>query len=146
MAFDTDKFRSANFTRRTANVPVPELAGFFAPGEDAVFVVRNLDATEYGRVNSEVQTNRGETLRQIIIAAGKGDVKALLESVKDYLTDEQNRLPDDTVERLYLIEYGTVLPNLSHDDVLRLMKNAEVFYRLSRKIKELTGLGPEMGE
>lgn len=144
--FNADKFQSAKFRPRTAQVPVPELAEFFEDGAKAEFTVRNLDATEFGRVIDEERANKKKVVQALAGAVNGGAREVILTAVREYLDDDRDRLPDDVIRRIYMIEFGTVEPKLTHADVLKITKNAEVFYRLSTKIQQLTGMGPTSGE
>jgi len=147
MGFDEKGFISAKYLHRTATVPVPELSAFFDEGDAAEFTVRNLSGDEYGRVLDAVNEYRAEDVRALVASVSGGETDKIVEGLKDFLTTGKKRLPDDVIRRSYLIEYGVKAPELSHEAVMKIRKHsAECFYRLSEKIKSLTGMGSELGK
>jgi len=56
-------------------------------------------------------------------------------------------VPDEIVRGIALIKYGSVDPIVSQEVVVKLAEKHPVpFYRLWRKIMELSGLGATLGE
>ena len=147
MGFDEKGFMNAKCRHRTAVVPVPELSAFFGEDENPEFTVRSLSGEEYGRVLDAVNEYRAEDVRALVASVSGGETEKIVEGLKDFLTTGKKRMPDDVIRRSYLIEYGVDSPKLSHETVMKIRKHsAEVFYRLSEKIKSLTGMGSELGK
>lgn len=144
MGFDLKKFNKTKFQPLVEAVPVPELVDFFDDCEPAEIEVRQLGAPEYARAEEEVRQNKLDVIRQLATAAGSGNRAAIMEAVGSYFGDDGERLPDDVIKRMYLIEYGT---DLDHAAVVKLKDtHAEVFYRLSNKVLKLTQQAPTAGE
>ena len=57
MAFNADKFTNTKYKDRVEEVKVPELKNFFDEGEEPVWVVRALPATQVAIANQEVHNN-----------------------------------------------------------------------------------------
>lgn len=147
MGFDTEKFKSSRFNSRTEAVAVPELSPFFEEGEDAVFTVRNLDGQEFGQVLDAVNRYKGDDIRALVQAVSGGETEEIAEGVKAFADKRDAKMPDETIRRSYMIKYGCVSPGLDMDAVKKIRRiNADVFYRLSEKIKTLTAMGSELGE
>lgn len=142
--FDAEKFMAAQFSRRTAEIPVPELAEFFDE-KKAVMTVQNLTGSEFGRVLEETKGNRLEDVQSLLRTAGSGDPEAVVKAVERYAEAFKTKLPNDVVMRTHMIVMGLVEPKLDLEGVIRLREQCpDVFYRLSNKIQALTGQGAEI--
>jgi len=145
---DLDKFATAQLSSRTAEVQVPELAEFFAEGEAPVWTVRNLTAAEFGRCMEAGSERTKENVRALIAAfAGEGDKTEAVQRVAGIAPDE---VPEDIARRLSELTIGSVNPALGEgkrDLAIRLAdKFPNVFFRLTKKIRDLTDQGAELGK
>lgn len=144
---DLDKFLSAALVPREAEVEVPELLGtLFTEGERAVWVVRGVTAPELARANQA--GDRTDAMRSLVTAlAGEGN-KA--DEIRKAMGLSDTEVPNDVSRRIELIVAGSVSPKLGpelRDVAVKLGETfPAVFYRLSRKIEELTGQGAELGK
>lgn len=166
LEFDINRFVSTQFERRTQDVPVPDLADFFAPpkakggkgkaaaseseGEGEankptpVWTVRGLTGAELAQVTEAKENNR----RRAALAEG------LLSSKGEQLTDAVRELlgtgdaqPDELVKRIEMLVLGSVSPACSHQLAVKLSEAYPVtFQELTNAIMRLTGLGSEPGK
>ena len=83
MAFDEAKFERVDFTFRTKEIPVPELSDFFEPGEDAVFVVRNLTAEEFAITRESA--DRAKMLEEVFDGITANEPKEKAQAIKTSL-------------------------------------------------------------
>jgi hypothetical protein len=148
MAFDVEKYKSAKFVRRSFEVNVPELKEFFADGERAVVNVQNLTGPEMAKCEEQANQNMISEIRNLVQAVGTGDFDKIMEGVKTYAMarfEDDEKLSDDLVRRTYQLMYGC--PDFGKDRELCIRirdKHIEVFYRLTNKIRALTGMGFEL--
>lgn len=148
MGFDAEKFRAAKFARRKFEMNVPELAAFFPEGEIPVVNVQNLTGPEMARCEDMANQNMIGEIRSLVQAVGTGDFDRIISGVKEYAEarfGDTAKLSDDLVKRTYQLMYGC--PDFSNDRELCIKirdKHIEVFYRLTNKIRNLTGMGHEL--
>lgn len=145
---DVEAFMQAQLAPRQEEVPVPELAEWFAKGQAPVWVVRGLAGAELGRAN-EAADNGGERLRTAVAAlAGEGTEKA--SALKALLGVSDDEVPKDISRRIELLTWGSVAPALGangRDVAVRLAEAFPVtFYTLTNRILNLTGKGSEPGK
>lgn len=137
MAFLADKFAQAKFEPRTEKVRVEALAEFFNEGEEPVFVVRGLNASE---------------LQKTFDAAAKltavDQVVKAIASKKDQIDAIRGALglnadtPPETAKRIEMVVLGCVEPKLDHAMAVKVAEVAPIeFLTLANKITELTGKG-----
>lgn len=134
---DIDKFKQANFSPRTAKVPVPQLKDFFAGVPE--LIVRGLTGQEVAKARERV--NQNSMLRELVdkILSDKASSKA--EGLQQALgiTDD---VPSDLVYRIAVCEFGINSVHFEQEDCVKLATVVpEHFYEISSKILELTGLG-----
>ena len=144
MAFDKDKFQNTDFRYRTAKVPVPELKHFFDEDEVPEWNVRNLSGSELAQVNEASKQNKmlSELVETFMSENYTDQIKAIKERLG--LTEE---VPDEVVRGISLIKHGSVNPTCTQEMAVRLAETNPVpFYRIWRKIIELSGLGHSLGE
>lgn len=139
-----DKFKTANFKRRTAVVQVPALSDFFDDGVPAEFVVQNLTGEEVAIARERIKQNSAiSEIVEKIVGEKVGDK---IEGIKEALGMSDN-VPDDLVYRHAVAQFGIQSPSLDQSDCVRLAKYyPETFYALTSKIFALTGLGSQPGE
>jgi len=139
MTFDVTKFESTKFKPREESIPVPELAAFFAEGDDPVWVVRGLEGRQVAEANAAVNTNKAlvELLKKV-----SGNAKEKADAAMAALGSSE-KTPDDLVRRYNLLVVGSVAPAITKSQAVRLARYFPVtFYALTNKILELTGHGP----
>jgi hypothetical protein len=142
--FNAEKFKTVDFERRTASVPVPALSAFFpedTPPEDRTITVQCLTGTEVGRANERVKTNKNlsalveKVISERISTKVDGTIEAFGIAKRDDPTD-------DTVRRIAVLEYGLVDFELDQAACVKFNNAYPVeFRKLTDKIFELTGLG-----
>lgn len=144
--FDFNKYKSEEFAPRTAEVDCPELKDYFQPGDKTVWVVRNVTAIELAKIREAVDRN-GKALQELVAslvwADGKqGDV------LKDVGARINDQVPSDIVRRYEVLMFGSVCPEVKEKaDAIMLGKNHPgVFYEITNKILELTGIGAMPGK
>ena len=144
MAFDIEKFNTADLKQRQAEIKVPELKDFFEDKSDPVWVVKGLPGEEHARVADAVRQNRdlGTLIQKLFSGSTEEKVEAIRESLG--MSDE---VPDDLVRRIALLRYGSVEPECSQELAVKIAKSfVIVLFNLTNKILELTGLGSTLGE
>lgn len=142
--FDTARFTQAPFVARTARVPLPALAAFFAEGERPEFEVRGLEGSELARCNEAIRINRdvGELVAGLMSDATAEKVMA----VRDAL-GVGDRVPDEIAKRIEMLVIASVEPKLDREAVLKLARTFPIeFYQITNKITQLTGEGMMLGE
>jgi hypothetical protein len=143
MGFDLKKYRTAKFTERTKDVPVPQLKDWFTNGDKPVFVVRGLEGEELFEVRTAVEKNRNtqEILEKLVSGEVGEKVEAALRALG--IGDD---LPDDYVRRLHTVKLGLKKPKSNLEDIKLIAKRHPVlFTNLSEEIMALTGMG-QLGE
>ncbi|WP_419663242.1 hypothetical protein Dvar_36380 [Desulfosarcina variabilis str. Montpellier] len=134
-----EKFKQANFERRTATVPVPALSAFFDDGQKAELTVQGLTGQEIARARERIQQNTAinELVEKIVSEKASSKIEGLQQALG--LTDE---VPNDLVYRIAICEFGVVSVNLEQEDCVKLAANCpETFYQVTSKILSLTGMG-----
>ena len=143
--FDLERFRAASLAPREARVPVPDLAHWFADGEEAVWAVRGLTGEEIARSNEASQRSAlvANAVAALAAAASKEDQVEGLKTLIGY----GDETPADLARRFDHLVFGSVEPKVDREIVVRLFQSyPTVGYTLTNKILELTGLGPDLGK
>lgn len=147
---DLQKFLSASFVHRQAEVPIAEDAlaqSLFDDDEPRVWVVRGLNSAEMGRVNEAAEGNLENVRAMVEAMAGEGD-KA--EAIRKALGISSQDVPRDVSRRIEMLTQGSVSPLLgteNRDVAVKLAENfTTVFYDLTNRILNLTGQGAELGK
>ena len=135
---NVDKFRAAQFERRTATVKVPELSAFFDEGQKPELTVQNLTGPEVFEAEQRVSKNRNiEGLVKKLLKATPEKMDALLEGM-----GISDNVPDALVKAIAYCEFGIASADLQQQDIVRLAEyHVQAFLRLFNKINSLTGLG-----
>lgn len=144
---DVQKFLNAALAPRQQTLPVPDLAEWFPPETQPVWVVRGLTAAELARANLAAESGL-ENVRALVEAlAGEGDKVLALRKAMGLSADD---VPADISRRIEMLSIGSVLPALGVDQRDVAVKLAEsfptVFYNLTNTILNLTGQGAEPGK
>lgn len=143
---DISKLMNADLKLRESEVPVPELAAFFPDGEQPVWVVRQLTASEMNRAQ-EAGKNEDKIRAVITAMSGDGD-KA--DAIRGILGVGDEETPAEISRRIEMLVHGSVLPKITPEmrDAVVVMaeKFATQFYNLTTKIMSLTGQGAEVGK
>ena len=143
---DLDRFTQAKYSPRTEDVSVPDLAEYFADGEEAVWTVKGLTAIEVAQTKQAY--DRTETARALIGALANAPDK--IEAVTSALGLTGSDVPQDVSRRIESLMLGSVSPKIdanSRDAVVKLAETFPViFYELTNKVDALTGQGQEPGK
>ena len=140
MAFNADRFDATKFEPRTAEVRVEALAQFFDEGEEPVWKVRGMSASELYKT-AEAR-NRQESTVAIVkaIANNVDQVTAVRKALG--LTAET---PGEIVKRLEMLVLASVAPKIELPTAVRLAEHFPVeFMLLTNQITELTGRGADV--
>lgn len=142
--FNAGMFEQASFEPRTEDIEIELMQDFFPEGEKPIFTIRGLTADEVARTNEAIKTNK--VAESLIKALSSLNEEGMIESIKDSLgfgTD----VNDEVQRRIELIIYGTVSPKLPRELIVKIGNvMPTVFYLLSNKITDLTGLGQVTGK
>lgn len=143
---DLQRFLGSQLCQREAEIAVPELAQWYAEGEEPLWVVRGLTAAELARAREAAE--RSDSVKALIGAlAGDGDKAAALRDAMGLNDDE---VPADVSRRIEMLAAGSVNPSIGTDNRDAAVRLAETFpvtfYSLTNKIQELTGMGAEPGK
>ena len=142
---DLQKFMTAKFQPRTAELAVPELSDFFPKGVKPVWTVRGLNSNELARTREAGENH--DAIKSLVSAlAGQGD-KA--KAIQDTLGLSEDEVPADVSRRIEVLRYGSLSPDIREmrDVAVKLAENYPVtFYLLTSKVQELTGQGSEVGK
>lgn len=146
MGFNLEAFRASSIAPREKDIPVPELAAFFAEGIEPVWRIRGLTGEQVARARES-----GVRYKAIAVAvqaltsqsAQKAEKVEAMEAMIGYGTD----VPEDLAQRFDHLEFGSVEPKIDHADAVRLFAgHAFVAYKLTNEILMLTGAGPDPGK
>lgn len=136
--FNSNKFASAKFERRTEVVIVDGLKAFFPAGESPEFTVQGLKHSEIAKCNEQVQNQ--DNLKALLEAAA-GSKPAIKEAVKGIL-DANVNIPVDTQKRILHLVTGSLEPKIDESMAVKLAETFPVeFTELTNTILKLTGLG-----
>jgi hypothetical protein len=146
--FDIQAFLAAAVQLREERIAVPELAAWFPPGADPVWVVRGLTAAELARANAAAADNLSNLRALVSALAGDGSDKTA--SIRTAFGLSNDDVPGDTSRRIEMLAAGSVQPVLgveNRDVAVKLAeKYAGRFYELTNAIVNLTGQGAEPGK
>jgi hypothetical protein len=145
MAFNAEKFISAQLFDRTEELQIKELSPFFDEGEKPVFVLRGLTGSEFGRVNEAHE--KSKNIDALVSALTGSDRKAKAEAIKASLGVSGDDVPPDIVRRQEIIAAGVVSPEIDHAFAVKLSENfPTAFFLISNKILSLSGQGRTLGK
>lgn len=140
--FDLGKFQAAQFERRTAEVPVPDMRDFFPKGTAPVLLVQNLTYLELAQSDQEVALNREAQVEAEGQALQTKAVQALRTLLRAHVGEET---PDMYVKTLHMVHKGLAKPEMEYEDVLKFANVFPIEFKLCwLKINELTSKGQEL--
>jgi hypothetical protein len=134
-----DKFKQAEFERRTAVIPVPGLSAFFDDGQKAELTVQGLTGHEVARARDRAKQNAAihELVEKIVGEKASSKIQGIQQALG--LSDD---VPDDLVYRIAVCEFGVASVKLAQEDCVKLADvSPEDFYQITTRILSLTGLG-----
>lgn len=144
MGFNTSKFQQARLEQRTDVIKVPEMKAFFDEGDDHIWEVRGLTASELAMANEAMAANKD--MGSIISAIATGG-KDKVDAVKELMGLQSDSVPDDIVRRISMLTVASISPEIDQTTAVRLGNTfPTTFYKITNKIIELTGLGYKLGE
>lgn len=145
MGFDVKQFNNSELKLREDAVELPSLSSFFGKDERPAFRVRGLSGPEVAKVR-EVNTKYQAVLKVVQALQSSGASVESIDKVKDAM-GLGDKVPDDYHNRIETLNLGLLEPKLDRQTIVRLAKFFSVeFYTLTDKIRELTGLGPDLGK
>jgi len=146
MGFNIEKFNNAKFQHREAVVKVPDLADFFGQDDAPEWKLRGLTGHEMAAVReaAKAAVNIDEVVGKLL----QGSAAAKADAVKEALgVPTEAGTPEDLVRRIHMLKYGSIDPACDQRMAVKLADSfVIVFYQLTNKITELTGLGKRLGE
>jgi hypothetical protein len=144
MGFDTQQFMQEKFERRTKEVPVPALKGWFGKGDKVIWTVQNLNGYELGKANEIA--SKGSVSKAVLesLLSGHGeDVKKVI----DEITGKGKSVPEDMAKRIEYLQSASVDPVCDLDLALKMFKEqVYTFLEITNAISELTSLGSMPGK
>lgn len=143
MPFDAAAFEQAEAKPRTQRVPVPALAAFYAPGEEPVWEVRGLTASELHHASEAKQRQAAMLVALEALASQKERVSAL----RSALGLDTAATPGEIAKRQQMLVSGSVSPVCSETLAVKLSETFPIeFLLLTNAIVELTGQGFDLGK
>lgn len=139
--FDTNKFESARFEPRTAEVPVnnSDMKDFYPDGVKPMILVRNLSALELARADEEVTLSKEAQSEKALQSVGTEAMDALRVLLRTHMEMDT---PGQYVKCLHVVFMGMIKPKLAYEQVIKFATAFPVEFRLVfMKINELTGRG-----
>jgi hypothetical protein len=144
MAFDAQKFQGAGFKDRIEEVDVNDLKAFFGSKEKPIWKVRGLTGEELAFARDAEERTRN--INALVEGLAGQAAKAKIKVIKDELGLTDEKVPADYIRRLEILRYGSVDPEIDKPTSVKLAANfPTIFYQLTNRILELTGLG-RLGE
>jgi hypothetical protein len=117
MPFDLNGFTQTVFVPRTAQVAVPELSAWFAPGEPPEWEVRCLTGDEIYRANDAV--NRGAQMLAMVEAMAGASASDKTAALKDILGVGESP-PDELARRIEHLVYASINPVIDRQAAIKL--------------------------
>jgi hypothetical protein len=142
MPFNLKDFNKTKFTARTEDVPVPEMAAFFAGG-DPVWPVRGLTGAELSIVKQSDEAQKN--LLAMAEALGGVSQKEKVDALREMFGVGSN-LPPDYVRRIEILLQGSIT-EIDRQTAVKIATAYPVtLHSLTDCILKLTGLGQEPGK
>lgn len=140
MAFDVKKFKQAKYTRRTKDIPVPDLAEWFDEGEKPVWIIQGLTGKEVGVSKQAAAKNKSLAgIMEMLKSSKVLDKTKALQTIFDL---DPKGTTENVAERLEQMVHASVKPECDLDLALKVCKCYPVaFYTISNEILRLTGQG-----
>ena len=144
MPFNFEKFRVANYQDRTERIPVPVLQYFFDEGEEAVWVVRGLSASEVFMSNEAANVQK--TIDEVLASIETNESK--VSQIREIMGIDMDLSPT-FVRKLNLFLLGTVQPKVNpreNRDIALLIekRHPAEFLRICEVINSLSGQGMDL--
>ena len=144
MGFDTNKFRQTEFIPREEKVKVLGLKEFFDDDEEPTFTIRGLTGYEVGFCNEA--RDRNKNVNKLLTGLVSSSTTEVIETVKKAIGVGLS-VTDDVARRIEMLKLASVDPVLDHELVKKLCEDhAVIFWDLTNKVLELTGLGAIPGK
>lgn len=136
-AFQSEKFRAAQFEARTESFTLEQLREFFADDTEPKFTVRGLTAAELHRcLEAGTRQNAVESVVKAI-ASQRDQVDSIRKAL-----GLSSDTPGETAKRIEMLVLGSVTPKLDHADVVKLAEVCPIeFIAMTNAITQLTGQG-----
>ena len=140
--FDVNKFLNSNLSPRTERVSVSGLAPFFPEGEEPLWEIRGLTASEIAKGNEAASKNKNVDSIVKAITSNSSN-----EKVKEFrkafgVSDD---VPADVVKRIEQLVMGSVSPSVDTQLAVKIADAFPIeFYDLTNKILRLSGMGMEL--
>lgn len=145
MAFDTKQFMREQFTARTQDIPVPDLALFFPKDEKPIWKIRGMEGKELGRSKEAVSKNKSVAGIMAMLKSAK--ISEQTEAMEALIGLGPKNTPDNIAERLDHLVTASVAPECSLDMAVKICRVHPItFLQLTTAILTLTGKGMEPGE
>ena len=145
MTFDTKQFMREQYTARTQDIPVPDLALFFPKDEKPGWKIRGLEGKELGRSKEAVSKNK--SISGIVATLKSAKITDQTQALEALTGLGSKNTPDNIAERLDHLVTASVEPECSLDMALKVCKVHPItFLQLTTAILTLTGKGMEPGE
>jgi len=139
MGFDIQKFKAADIGRAEAELAVPELAEWFDEGEDAVFRLRSLTASELYRAADAVSSYEAKSAFLHRLAKGTAKEKAEAAAQILGIGDSES---SEYVRRIVYLQHGCESPELDEEAIKRIAKYyPATFIAVAMKIEALSNQG-----
>ena len=134
-----EKFRQAQFERRTATVPVPALSSIFDDGQKPELTVQGLTGFEIAKANDRVRQNAA--INEIAEKVVSKKLSTVAHGIAQALGIGDD-VPEKHVFHIAVFEFGVVSDEFKQEDVVKFADVYPVEFSLCvSKVMELTGLG-----
>jgi hypothetical protein len=143
MPFDSEAFSAAALRQRTKDVPVPELAAWFPDGEQPVWRVRAVGASDFARANQAAESRkRGEAFLEALAGGVHAEMVRELQAL---VGRDRTTIEPDIARRIELVIAGSLDPICDEGMAVRLAEHFPVvLYSLSNAILTITGQGSDV--
>ena len=139
MPFNADRFDATKFEPRTGEVRVDALVDFFEDGEEPLWKVRGMSATELYKT-AEARNRQESTVAIVKAIANNVDQVTAVRKALGLTSD----VPGEIVKRLEMIVIASVAPKIELPTAVKLAENFPIeFMLITNQITELTGRGSD---
>lgn len=147
---DLKAFENAQFTERTKDVPVLQLAGFFKEGEKPIWKIRCITGSEmfYAREAAlKSQKGMAELIEEFTTGSLSEETTELLKSqIGLTVSTEKAPIHRDVVLRRHVLVYGSIPPCPENIAVKLSNEYGEVFQKITNELFGLYAEGNDPGE
>jgi len=143
MPFNSEAFAAAALRPRTQEVAVPELAAWFPAGEQPVWRVKAVSASDFARANQAAESRkRGEAFLE---AMASGVHAEMVRELQALVGRDRTTVEPDIARRIELVIAGSLEPACDEAMAVRLAEHFPVvLYSLSNAILTITGQGSDV--